>query len=447
VSRFTLAIAATTFLLGAPSAGATQTDPFQDLSEARLSRDANALVDALDRIVAADPPLGACAAGHLMAEDPWPDAGFADNEALRQFLTPHLADQGITPMSACDLVWSDHVSLDLPEGLSDPMQMTEMDLADKRDVLMQIALYFPYERGLFDRLIHLAGTESQPEAQELALTAAARLLARAPAKVDPEAGALMTLLRGRAEQPSTREHAADIAGIVVAQVPSVNLIVLTQYLGDDPAERRWALDVWRRTDFRHLDDTRGIRVVEVLLDSNAGGEFGWAEAAALAHIDPLTALVKSRIWSMLGSSDETERVRGVQWAAATRITPDEFLPWMVELYAIDTPAVRAMCGWGIAELAGSTERYEQVVPLLPTVVEDMHHDDPRVAEGAADLLRQLLAVQCNQPERFAGLDGILSALTEELSGPDPQRRQRVLDLLARVRSDCLPPQIRDQLRR
>jgi len=234
---------------------------------------------------------------------------------------------------------------------------------------------------------------------------------------------------------------------VVAQVPSVNLILLTQYLGDDAGERAWALDVWRCTDFRHLDDARGIRVVEILLESNAGGEFGWAEAGVLAHIDPPTGLVHSRIVNMLGSPLETDRVRGVQWAAATRIAPEEFLPWIVQLYSIDTPPVRAMSLWGIAEITGSTELHEQVVPLLPAIFEDLHHADTEVRDEAAELLRQLMGKQCRHPQRYAGLEVIVPALAVELDSADPLRRERVLQLLQRVRSDCLPPEVRRELDR
>lgn len=419
----------------------------RQLSTARIQGDADEMIAALDELARRFPTVCACVAQRLLDEDPWPHAGFEENEAFRTYLTTHLADLGVAPADDCFLQWSHHVSIELPEGLSDPMQMTEMDLADKRDLLMQIALYFPYERSLFDRLIHLAGTETQPDAQELALMAAARLLARAPGKVDQEAGALMTLLHARAEQPSTRDKAADIAGVVVAAVPSVNLFQLTQYLGGEPGEKKWALDVWRHTDFRRLDEARVTRLVDILLLSNADGESDWAEAAVLAHIDSLTALVQPRLWSLLGSPLEDERTRAVQWAAATHITPEDFLPLVAQLYAVDSPAVRIVCVEGIAELVGRTESYEEMVPLLPTLVEDLHDEDPRLSRGAANLLRKLLAVHCSQPDRFTGLDGALTALTAELDGDDVQRRGRVLRLLARVRSDCLPPQVRKQLER
>jgi hypothetical protein len=417
----------------------------RQVSEARIHRDAAGLVEAIDRLAEGSPGTCACVAQRIMDEDPWPDAGFDDNEAFRTYLTAHLAALGIVPPADCSLVWTDHVRLDLPEALADPLQLAQMDLEDKRAVLMQLALYAPYERSLFDRLIHLAGIETQPEAQELVLMAAARLLGRAQDRPDQEAGALMTLLYERAQQPSTRAGAADIAGVVVARVPSVNLIVMTQYLGDAPAEQVWALDVWRRTDFRHLDDTRGMRVVELLLDSNADGEFGWAVAGVLAHIDPLTSLVESRIGSMLGSSLETTRVRGVQWAGATRIAPEVFLPWMIQLHGIDTAAVRAMCLWGIAELVGSTDRYDEVAPLLPTVSEDLHAEDPLVREAAADLLKQLLSTECRHRGSHAGLETILPALVAQLDTEDAQRRSRVVDLLRRVRADCLPAEVQREL--
>jgi hypothetical protein len=401
----------------------------------------------MDQLAAQSPALCACVAERIMDEDPWPHAGFDDNEAFRRYLTDRLADLGVGPPAGCVLAWTDHVRLDLPEALSDPIQLAEMDLEDKRAVLMQLALYAPYERSLFDRLIHLAGAEAQPEAQELALMAAARLLGRAPDSADQEAGVLMTLLRERTRQPSTRAGATDIAGVVVAQVPSVNLIVLTQYLGDDVGDRIWALDVWRRTDFRHLDDARGMRVVEVLLDSNADGEFGWAEAGVLAHIEPLTLLVKSRIWSMLGSRLESTRLRGVQWAGATRIAPEEFVPSLVQHHATDTTAVRAMCLWAIAELAASTEGYGEVIPLLPAVAEDLHHEDLRVREAAGELLEQLVSTECRHPGEHAGLDSVLPALVAQLDTEDAQRRGRVVDLLGGVRSDCLPSDVRRELGR
>lgn len=441
-------LAVVLLLLGAVYAAparAGDTDLIRQVSEARVRGDSAGLVEAMDRLATQSPGLCSCVAERIMDEDPWPHAGFDDNEAFRRYLAGHLTDLGVAPPADCALVWTDHVRLDLPEALSDPIQLAEMDLGDKREVLMRLALYAPYERSLFDRLIHLAGAETQPEAQELALLAAARLLGRAPGPVDQEAGALMTLLRERAQLLSTRAGAADIAGVVVAQVPSVNLIVLTQYLGDDPGERAWALDVWRRTDFRHLDDARGLRVVEVLLESNADGEFGWAEASVLAHIDPLTRLVKSRLWSMLGSQLESARLQAVQWAGATRIAPEEFLPSLVQHHTSDTTAVRAMCLWAIAELVASTERYEELGPLLPAAAEDLHHEDPRVHAAAADLLRQLVGTECRHPGRHAGLDGVLPSLTAQLDTGDAQRRDRVVDLLRGVRTDCLPADVRREL--
>ncbi len=429
----------------AAPARAGDTELIRQVSEARIAGDSAGLVEAMDQLAAQSPGLCACVAERIMDEDPWPHAGFDDNEAFRRYLTDHLADLGVGPPAGCALVWTDHVRLDLPEALSDPIQLAEMGLADKHAVLMQLALYAPYERSLFDRLIHLAGAETQPEAQELALMAAARLVGRAPDRAAQEAGVLMTLLRERTRQPSTRAGAADIAGVVVAQVPAVNLIVLTQYLGDDVDDRAWALDVWRRTDFRHLDDARGMRVVEVLLESNDDGEFGWAEAGVLAHIDPLTLLVKSRIWSMLGSRLESTRLRGVQWAGATRIAPEEFLPSLVQHHTTDTTAVRAMCLWAMAELAASTGRYIEVSALLPAVAEDLHHEDPRVREAAGELLVHLVSTECRHAGRHEGLDAVLPALVAQLDSDDAQRRDRVVDLLRGVRTGCLPSGVRREL--
>lgn len=419
----------------------------RQISDARIRGDSGALVEAMDQLAARFPDRYGCVAERLEDEDTWPHAGFEENEAFRRFLVDRLAEQGVVAGESCFLVWTDHVRIDMPETQSDPLQLAEMDLEDKRAVLMQLALYAPYERSLFDRLIHLAGVETQPEAQELALMAAARLLGRASGHGDDEAGALMTLLRQRAQQPSTRAGAAEIAGVVLARVPSLNLVVLAQYLGDDPDERAWALDVWQRTDLRHLDEKRGQRVVDALLDSSVDGEFRWTEAAVLAHVEPLNGLVHPSIVQLLESPEEADHARGVQWAAATRIRPVEMLPRIIQLYETDTPHLRATCLWGIAEISASTERYEEVVVLLPAAVEDLHHPEATVRDAAADLLKRLVGTQCRHPGRFAGLDGVLPALTAQLDDPDDARRERVVDLLRRVRSDCLPVEVRRDIER
>ena len=125
--------------------------------------------------------------------------------------------------------------------------------------------------------------------------------------------------------------------------------------------------------------------------------------------------------------------------------PEEFLPSLVQHHTSDTTAVRAMCLWAIAELVASTERYEELGPLLPAAAEDLHHEDPRVHAAAADLLRQLVGTECRHPGRHAGLDGVLPSLTAQLDTGDAQRRDRVVDLLRGVRTDCLPADVRREL--
>jgi len=410
-------------------------DPLSELATSRTTGDP--LVPWMEALAEASPELCACVLGELLRGAPWPHEGFQRNEKARQVLAERMADHDVAPDPECRVPWEEHVSSPGPPRADDALG--DLSLADKQRWLMHIALHAAPGEELVVHLIGLGESEQDPRAQNLALMAAARLLARSPGKMDSTAGALLALLRqrGRIQGRDDLGYTLSIAGVLATSRPRLAELLLAQYDPADDEAREWILRVWSETDFRRLDAGQRRRTIDALIASGSCSEYRWQESAVLAHIESLTGSVHPVVTEMMASDDESERLCGIRWAAAGQIEPDEMWPRYVEHYRSDTPAVRATALWGIGRIVGANGRYGDVAPLLPDLLDDLQGDSPELREAAATLLRRLVSKECREPGVHEGLGAILPALAERLATADPARRQHLLQLLRDLPDECL----------
>jgi len=416
-----------------------------ELAEARTT--GGALMGAMEELAGGAPGLCACVLGQLQGEAPWPHEGFHRNEEVREGLVARMGAMGLEPEAGCEVVWAEYVATGIPVEAQAHDFLDDLSPDDKQRLLMHVALYAPVEEDVVVRLMGLGESEQDPRARDLALMAAARLLERSPGTMDATAGALLELLRqrGKTQDYGDLGYTVAIAGVLASSRPRIAELLLAQYDPADDEAREWVLRVWSETDFRRLDPGQRRRIVEALIAAGPAGEYLWLESSILAHVEALTGDVYPVVVEMMGSGDETVRLCGVRWAAAAQVRPDELWTRFVELYRGDTPAVRAMALWAIACVIGARESYSDVAPLLPEMMADLHHASPEVREQARTMLHKLLSRECRSPGRYEGLGTIQPALLHQLDTADADHRQRVKDLLAGLRDECLSRDIKRAL--
>jgi hypothetical protein len=406
------------------------------------------LLAVLVALAVCDPVLGSCALTQVAREDPWPHAGHHRNEEIRTDLIAHLATLGVTPNPRCELAWSDYFALELPAEARDPLFMRSLDEHARHRLLMHLALYNPHDEALVAWLIRLGELEPGVRQQDEAYMAAARVLGRAPREGSTTAAALLEHLRRRA----AKQHHGDIrgslaaAGVLAARRTDVVEVLLAQYDAGDDAQQQWALRVLGETDVRLVEPWARQRAIELLIASNPAGEYRWLESAVLAHIERLTGEVYPVVHTMMEATDDPTRVRGLRWAAAASVRPDEMLPHYVRLYREDHPTVKAIALWAVGTVIGRDETYDRAAPLLDELFEDLHHRDEDVRQQARALLGQLVAKECASPGRWEGLARIVPALGEQLRSADDERRERIAGFLGSLRGDCVPAQLQRELR-
>ena len=402
------------------------------------------LTDTMEALAACDPDLCACALGRLMQEDPWPHVGFQANEEVRADLAARLEVLDVLPGEDCRLQWPHERDPSIPDGAGEPRFIESLDLDERHHLLMHLALAAPYDENLVGRLLSLAEDEPSREAQDLALMTAVRIVARAPAGSEDTAAALAEHLRHRAaEGPmGTRDDTAAMVGVLAASRPVIGELLMAQYNTGDTPQQEWSMRVWCHTDFRTIEGMQRRLIVEQLLASNPQGEYRWMESATLSHIEASSGGVHGPVSAMMGSGDEMERARGVRWAAAAQVRPDEMLVTFLRLYRTDTPPVQAMALWGIASVIGGRESFGDAAPLLGEVVADLAHDHPELREQAGALLHTLISQECRYPGRHPGLEALQPILLEQLRTAEGEHRSRLVDFLRTQREECLDGPLR-----
>ena len=421
-----------------PPTGAAETmHPMAQLAVSRMT--GNSLMSPMEALATTAPALCACALGQLQREAPWPHETFHRNEEVREGLTARMAALGIAPDAACTVTWEEYVPDAVPPEAQAHDFLDELSPADKQRLLMHLALYGPADEVQVTRLMGLGESEQDPRAQELALMAAARLLARSPGTMDATAGALLELLRQRGSTQNYGDlgYTVAIAGVLASSRSRIAELLLAQYDPADDQPREWVLRVWSETDFRRLDRSQRRRIIDALIAASPDGEYLWLESSILSHIEALTGDVYPVVTEMMDSDDEVRRLCGIRWAAASQVRPDEMAPRYIEHYRTDTPEARAMALWGFACVIGARESYADAAPLLPDVLNDLHHPTADLRQQAATLLQKLISKECHSPGRYEGLDAIQPALLDQLTTGDAEHRQRVVDMVRPLRSECL----------
>ena len=433
-------------------AAATEISAIEDAAAlmSRLVRDRTAgqsLLPSMEMLARSDPELCACVLAELQREAPWPHEGFHRNEEIRQGLVTRMAALDVAPDPDCSLSWDEHVSSPIPDDVQARDFLDDLSIGEKQQWLMHLALHGPADESLVTRLMGLGESEPDSRAQNLALMAAARLLARSPASADATAGALLELLRlrGRTQGPGDLGYTVGIAGVLVSSRPRIAELLLAQYDPTEKEGREWALRVWSETDFRRIEPSQRRRIVDALIASSPQGEYRWLESSILSHIETLTGDVHPVVVEMMGAAEEIERVCGVRWASAAGIRKDEMFPVFVDLYRADTPAVQAMALQAIAANVGMRAAHGDATPLIPEMVESLHHADPAVRDAARAVLGDLWSQECRFPGKYEGLGTLDGTLLEQLRTADDGARPFLQEFARRQPAECLSGEIRREI--
>ncbi len=409
----------------------------------------DSLFAVFDALAACDPVLCSCALTQVAREDPWPHVGHHRNEEVRADLVAHLAALGVSPNPRCILAWTAHFATDLPPGSRDPRFVRTLEPDARHRLLMHLALYHGHDEDLVAWLIRLGDLEPGVKQQDEATMAAARILARAPHEASTTATALVEHLRRKASRMSPGDARGSLAaaGVLAARRGDVLEVLMAQYDAGDAGQQEWALRVLGETDVRLADPMDRQRLISLLVGSNPDGEYRWLESSTLAHVERLTGEVYPVVHDMVMSRDELTRVRGLRWAAGARIRPGEMYSVYEALYLEGEGEGRAMALWAVATVIGSEQVYDRAVPLLPQLMDDLHHPHETVRQQARSLLGQLVAKECAVPGRWAGLDGIVTELGGRLRAAEGERREQLAGFLGGLREACLPGDIARELDR